>query len=145
MKKLTEAIKSVEEMLTREKEKRVTLETLPPECNDARCSKIKQGFIKEVRQDNQPHCDVRIRNESGRYTLTAKFRPKYQEATTKISKEMFETLWPKTYSKQEKNRYHLNSGWVVDYIKGGRIVAEFEYKEGKTQARMPKGFSKKVA
>ncbi len=143
MSKLKEAIaKAKNEMLTREREKRVELKSMPPETEGVKPSNIKQGFIKEIRKDNHPFVDVRIRNQNGRYTMTAKHRPNLQEATTKISKEMFESLWTKTTSKQVKERYHLTSGWIVDNIRGGRIVAEFEYRAGKSQAHMPKGFEK---
>ncbi len=130
------------EMLHREREKRVSLKSLPPETEGVTPSKIRQGFIKEIRKDNEPFVDVRIRNENGVFTMTAKHRPTLQEATTRISKEMYEALWEKTRSKQEKSRYKLPSGWIVDDIKGDRVVAEYEYGKGKTQAHLPKGFEK---
>ena len=134
------------EILSRESEKRVELEKLPPECGEAvRVLEIKQGFIRECREDNKPYCDVRVRecrekNKAAAYTMTAKFRPLRQEAETKISKEIFSALWPKAFSKQEKRRYMLEGGWVVDEMRGGRVVAEFEYGKGKTAAHMPTGF-----
>ena len=144
MKRIEEAIQRANEFLHREVEKRVVLETLPPECKDAKKQEIRQGFIRECREDNKPYCDVRIRETDGKdYTLTAKFRPKHQEATTKISKEMFDALWPGTRSKQEKKRYILENGWIVDEIDNGRIVAEFEYKDGKDKAYRPASFEVK--
>lgn len=131
------------EITVREREKRIELEALPPECEGVKPSKIVQGFIKEVKQDNKPLCDVRIRNENGRFTLTAKHRPTYSESTTSISKDTFETLWRKARSKQEKARYKLQSGWVVDSFKDGRVVAEYEYGKDKLKAFRPAGFKVK--
>lgn len=146
MDRLIKVIARADETLHREEEKRIALESLPPECREAtRVLELRQAFIREVREDNRPMCDVRIRETREKekrtaYSMTAKFRPKRQEATTEISRDMFCALWPKTFSKQEKRRYLLETGWVVDEFKNGRIVAEFEYGKGKTAAHQPTGF-----
>lgn len=146
MERLKEALNKVDELLQREVEKRMELEELPPECHNAKVIEIRQAFIKEVRnKDNQPFCDVRVREEDGKkYSLTAKYRPLKHEANTEISKDMFEVLWKKSFSKQEKKRYVLESGWIVDQFKDGRIVAEFEYGENKQVAYKPGGFKTKA-
>jgi hypothetical protein len=138
------------ELLSREVERRVELYSLPPECEGTKPSIIKQGFIQEVRIDNKPFVDVRIRNEDGKYTMTAKHRPMKHEATTKISKDIYDALWKKAGKKQLKHRYKLPQGWIVDDIKGyedKRVVAEYEYgkrPEGvKDSARIPKTFKVK--
>ena len=61
MKRLQTAINKVDELLAREIEKRVELHAMPPECEGVKPSKIKQGFIKAIRRDEAPYCDVRIR------------------------------------------------------------------------------------
>jgi hypothetical protein len=132
------------EILRREEEKRVKLEGLPPECGGARLLEIRQGFIREILDEGKPHCDVRVRRaqekgEAAKYTMTAKFRPLKQESETEISREMFSALWPKTEKKQEKRRYLLECGWVVDEMADGSVVAEFEYGKGKSP-EMPEGF-----
>lgn len=131
-----------EEVVRREREKRVDLITLPNECGELKPLKIKQGFLREVRKDNQPYCDLRIREVDGKkYSMTMKFRPDNQEAETAITKEMFQTMWPAARSKQEKERYIMDK-WIVDRFKDGRVVAEFEYTDGNTAAHLPKGFQK---
>jgi hypothetical protein len=140
----------LQELLSREVERRVELHFLPPEVEGLKPAIIKQGFIKEIQIDNKPFVDVRIRDEDGKYTMTAKHRPAKQEATTKISKEIYDALWKKVSKKQIKHRYKLPTGWIVDDIKGyeeKRIVAEYEYgkkPEGeKDTSRIPKTFKVK--
>lgn len=148
---LNEAIAKAIGFLTQEKEKRVELEVLPQECKDAKYTDIKQGFIREVRLDNHPFCDVRIRKETNQkgkveYTLTAKYRPKNEESTVHISEDTFNTLWPRTASKQEKRRYKLNNSWTVDDIKTDkRIVAEYETSGSINKVTMPMQFKIKGA
>jgi hypothetical protein len=137
-------LKRLIEQLHFEKEKRVELAELPAECSGMKPLKIRQGFIQEIKDGDDAICDVRVRETNGRvYTMTGKYRPKKHEATTKISQEMFDSLWKKTWSKQKKERYILESGWVVDKFNDGKIVAEFEYGKDKKVGRMPNGFKSK--
>ena len=132
------------EKVVKENEMRVELMSLPKSCFEVRPKRIKQAFIKEVRRDNKPHCDVRIRKEGlGRYTMTSKYRPKRHETTMSITQEMYESLWKKSHSKQIKDRYHLENGWVVDLMGEGRIVAEYEFKTGEREVKIPKDFKVK--
>ena len=144
MKKLAELVMRAEAVV-HEEEMRVLLAKLPEECAGLTPTVIRQGFIREVRVDNRSHCDVRVREEDGqRYTLTAKFHPKFQEATTEITSEIFNTLWPGVRGKQYKERYTLNNGWIVDDVKESRrgsfVVAEYEMKKGQPRVEVPETF-----
>jgi CYTH domain-containing protein len=124
----------------REVEAHVELEELPPEAKDG--SRILQGFIAEVRKGDKPFCDVRIRNQDGQCTLTAKFRPLHQEAEMKISKEMFDALWPDVEKVEKKTRYRID-GWDVDELDDGRIFAEYEFKDGEKKIEVPEHWKRK--
>jgi hypothetical protein len=150
MKQLEKVIKKASaylknERLGTEREKRLTLKQLPPECASLRPVRIQQGFIKEVKMENRPHCDVRIRRKGegrGHFSMTAKFRPLKHEAETKISEEIWESLWPRATSRQIKDRYTLENGWTIDLIKPeGRVVAEYHMKEGQKDVEIPKTFA----
>ncbi len=117
--------------VVQEKEIRIKLDNLPEELSGVEKVNISQGFISKT--DN---ADVRIRawtkgEEDTVYTLTAKYRPDFQEAEMEISKEMFEALAPVATSMQTKHRFQWN-GWDIDEIikddngKEGEIWAEYE-------------------
>jgi len=127
--------------VTRENEARVELAELPKEVREG--SKIQQGFIAEVRKDEKPYCDVRIRDRDGKYTLTAKFRPLQQEAELEISKEMFDALWPIVQRPVLKTRYDVD-GWEIDVRDDdGRIFAEYEFDNGEKSVKMPEHWKRK--
>jgi hypothetical protein len=131
-----------QEEVGEEREVRARLSELPRECRSAeQLLHIDQAFIARANEI----CDVRIRrcSEVGGdtiYSMTAKYRPAEQECETTITREVFEALWPNAESKQRKLRYVLQSGWVVDDIKGEGIVAECEY-EGTTKPVIPRAWS----
>lgn len=126
--------------LHEENEKRVELERLPD--NPGRGKFITQGFITKVNG-----CDVRVRklelpNGSVTYTMTTKYRPENQESEVEISKEMFESLFPHTSSKQQKMRYNID-GWDVDQFSDGHVVAEYEFGKKEDRIDIPKGWDTK--
>jgi hypothetical protein len=124
----------------KEVECHIELAELPSELKDG--SKISQGFISEVKKDGKPHCDVRIRNQEGKYTLTAKYRPENQEAEMTISKEIFDALWTTVTRKEIKTRYKTK-GWEVDALDDGRIFAEYEFDENEKKVSVPEHWKRK--
>ena len=124
----------------REVEAHIELSELPPEAKDG--SRIRQGFIAEVRKGDKPFCDVRIRDQEGQYTLTAKFRPLNQEAEMKISKEIFDALWPIVQKEEKKTRYVID-GWEVDELDDGRIFAEYEFEDKEKKVKIPEHWKRK--
>lgn len=104
-------------------EHRFPLKSLPSGAHDPEI--IKQGMLSEVEG-----AYVRIREQNEKYSMTAKYFPKSQEAETEISKEMFYALWPQTFKKQVKTRYKYNNNdsheWIIDVKEDGSIIAEVE-------------------
>ena len=132
-----------------EREIRLRLGSLPesvidsPECVSYL---ISQAFIA-VGQDDT---DVRIRKESKIvdgvaygtcYTMTAKNRPKYQEAETEITKEIFDGLWKNCTKKEMVKVRYKYRGWDIDEIlegdSKGQIWAEFEYDKNVRSIEVP--------
>ena len=119
----------------KEIEKRIQLEKMPTECNDIKPTLIKQGMLKEVRDDNDKmisYVRVRLKKEDGKnvvYSLGVKNFPMKQEVEIEISKEMFDSFFPNNLSKpQTKYRYSLPNGWEVDVVEGtDEIYAEYEH------------------
>lgn len=131
-----------QEQVATEREVRYALTDLPNDCRDAdTIIRIEQAFITEVEG-----CDVRIRRASvvggdTTYTMTAKYRPLFQEQEMEISPETFASLWPKAEKKQKKTRYELPSGWIVDDMGNGYYVAEYEMKDGEHPPKPPRSWS----
>lgn len=119
-----------------EREKRIKLEELPKECFKVPHTIIKQGVIREVKNDNDIVCYARIRmkQEPGKepkYSLGVKHFPLKQESEAEISKDVFESFYPKHLDKpQEKKRYSLKNGWDIDHTTDGKIIAEYEHGKG---------------
>ena len=120
----------------KEREKRITLEELPPEVKDVKPTLIKQGMLRDVRDDAKnksvAYVRVRMKQEPGKdekYILSAKHLPLQQEVEIEISKEMFDCFFPdNVYKSQIKHRYCLPSGWDVDVVDGtDEIYAEHEH------------------
>jgi hypothetical protein len=136
--------------LHKEREKRLTLLELPEECKDIKPIIIKQGVLNEVRGDdgkNIAYARVRSTQDTNtedkcEYSLGVKQMKLQQEVETEISKEMFDTFFPKNVLKpQVKLRYCLSNGWDVDQIvhsdiKNGKqpdeIYAEYEHEKDET-------------
>lgn len=127
--------------LGKEYERRWELNSLPD--NPGKASKIKQGMISEV----EGKAYIRIREQDGKYTMTAKYFPQQQEAETEISKEIFETLWPTVTKPQVKTRYAFKSkddhDWVIDEMEDGSIIAECETKRKNGKIEVPEEFDVK--
>lgn len=125
-----------------ERETRVYLTDLPNDCRYARSiSVIFQGFISQ-----NPNCDVRIRKCSvvggdTTYTLTAKYRPSHQEAEMAISVEMWSALWNNVEKPQQKTRYELPTGWIIDDLGNGQYVAEYEMQDAEYAPPIPNNWS----
>jgi hypothetical protein len=130
--------------LHKEKEKRVDLKALPKECKDIKPIVIKQGVLKEVKEDNKvvAYARIRMKQDPGKkpeYSLGVKNFSKNEEAEAAISKDTFDMFYPKNLEKpQVKDRFKLNNGWTVDKKDDGGIVAEFEYKNKDEIAAIPK-------
>jgi len=119
----------------KEREKRVELSEAPPEIKDVQPTIIKQGMLREVRDDVKDksiaYSRIRMKQEYGKepaYSLGVKNLPLQQEAETEISKQMFDCFYPDNLDKpQEKKRYSLSNGWDVDIVDDGGIYAEYEH------------------
>ena len=117
-----------------EREKRLTLNELLPEVKGIVPIIIKQGILREVR-DNDGKCvvyaRVRMKRENGdtKYILGVKNLKLQQESEVEISKEMFDGFFPDNVLKpQVKARYVLPNGWEIDKVLGkNEIYAEYEY------------------
>ena len=134
---------SLEGDLHKEKEYRVDLKEPPAECKGIKPAIIKQGILREVKSgdDVLTYCRIRMKQEPGRvaeYSLGVKNFKKNEESESQISKETFDSWYPDNLDKpQEKLRYKLKSGWTIDEIKGGKCVAEFEYKNKSDIPQIP--------
>jgi len=135
--------------LHKEREHRIKLKELPPECSNMECSLIKQGIVKEVKDGDNVISYIRIRmkqdpGEEPKYSLGVKHFPLKQEAEAEISKDIFDNFYPDNLSKpQEKNRYTLKNGWEIDEIDDNDITAEYEYKNGET-IRVPRDWQQLI-
>jgi hypothetical protein len=129
----------------KEIEDRYDLSSLPDDVKGIEPIIIRQGILKEVKSGSNVVAYARIRSmqEPGKdpkYSLGVKFFPKSQESETEVSKEIFDAFYPDNLQRpQEKKRYKLAAGWVVDQIKGGEIVAEHEHREGQ-KSELPDGW-----
>lgn len=127
-----------------EREARITLSELPEEVKGNESTLIKQGVLREVRDDNDKmisYARIRMKQEPGedaKYSLGVKNFPLHQEAETEISKEMFDSFFPDNLLKpQVKHRYMTDSGWEIDEVDtDGGIYAEFEHEKG-DKVKMP--------
>jgi len=119
-----------------EREKRLTLSEAPEEIKGIEPAIIKQGILRETKKGDNviAYARIRMKQEPGedpKYSLGVKHFPRKEEAETEISKQMFDAFYPDNLSKpQSKKRYHLKSGWDIDVIDGGGIVAEYEHEKG---------------
>lgn len=118
----------------KEREKRITLQGLPPEVKDIEPILIRQGVLKEVKNGDKivTYTRIRMKQEPHKepvYSLGVKNFPLQQEAETEISKQIFDSYYPDNLEKaQEKFRYSLPNGWDIDMIpKDGKVVAEYEH------------------
>lgn len=127
--------------LEKEHERRWDLNKLPEGLGEP--SVIKQGMLAEG-EDGY----ARIREQDGKYTMTAKYFPNHDEAETEISKEIFETLWPVVTKGQTKKRYNWKSKdgheWVIDEMEDGKIVAEVETSRKNGKVVVPEEFDVKA-
>lgn len=127
--------------LEKEHERRWDLNSLPEGLGEP--SIIKQGMIAEG-EDGY----ARIREQDGKYTMTAKHFPSHDEAETEISKEIFETLWPSVDKQQVKKRYTYHAGddhdWIIDELDDGSIVAEVETSRKNGAVTVPEEFDVKA-
>jgi hypothetical protein len=126
----------------RELEDRFTLSELPPETKGINPDIIRQGVLKEVKDGDEVVAYARIRSyqEPGKdpkYSLGVKLFPKNQESETEVSKDIFDAFYPDNLDRpQEKKRYKLAAGWVIDLKKNGEIIAEKE-KIKSTETKVP--------
>lgn len=138
------AYDSLSGQVHKEIEDRVNLKSLPPETKNVKPDIIRQGVLREVKRGDDIVAYARIRayKEPGKpeqYSLGVKHFPLKQESETRISKEMFNAFYPKNLDKpQEKKRYKLGGGWVVDKKCDGSVVAERERREGTEKSVVPK-------
>jgi hypothetical protein len=130
--------------LHKEKEFRMGLKELPPECDGIKPIIIKQGILREVKNGSGvvTYCRIRSKQDPGKtakYSLGVKNFRKNEESESEISKETFDSWYPDNLDKpQEKKRYKLPSGWTIDKIDDGKIVAEYEYKNKSDIPDVPK-------
>lgn len=118
----------------KEREKRITLQGLPPEVSDIEPILIRQGILREIKDGDKviTYARIRMKQEPYKepvYSFGIKNFPLQQEAESKISKLMFDYFYPNRLEKiQEKFRYVLPNGWEIDMIpKEGKVVAEYEH------------------
>ena len=127
--------------LAKEHERRWDLKSLPKGIGKA--STIKQGMMCEGKDGY-----ARIREQDGKYAMTAKHFPSHDEAETEISKEIFDTLWPKVKKSQTKKRYKFKSAddhdWIIDEMEDGKIVAEVETGRKNSAVTVPEEFDVKA-
>lgn len=115
----------------REKEKRVVLNALPDECKGKKPIVIKQGILREAKDDGDVISYARVRmkkdpDKKPQYSLGVKNFKLSQEAETEITKQTFDSFYPDFLDRpQEKKRYKLPNGWEVDVLED-KIVAEYE-------------------
>jgi len=137
-------IKSTEKKadMGKEHERRYILNALPPSAKKG--SKIKQGIMVKSQKGYS-----RIREQDGKYTMTAKYFPLHHEAETEISKEIFDTLWPKVQDQQIKTRYKISTPdkneWIVDEFEDGKVIAEVEMPRKNGKVSIPDDFDVKTA
>jgi len=135
----------------KEIEDRFVLKALPKEVEGIKPVTIRQGILREVKKDKGivAYARVRAYEEPGKaikYSLGVKHFPLSQESETTISKEMFDAFYPNHLDKpQEKKRYILDKGWIVDEKKDGGIVAERERASNSRESQLPEGWEKKAA
>lgn len=110
-------------------ERKFLVPELPSELNDARSTRIEQGYLV-VGADGS---EARVRRRDGVCTLTVKSGSGLARGETEISitSDQFEALWPVTEGRRiEKTRYVLDGDVEVDAYEGeldGLIVAEVEF------------------
>lgn len=127
--------------LAKEHERRWDLNSLPEGIGEP--SVIKQGMIIEGKDGY-----ARIREQDGKYTMTAKNFQSHDEAEMEISKAIFDDLWSKVSKQQTKKRYKFNAGddheWVIDEMEDGKIVAECETDRKNGKIEVPEEFDVKA-
>jgi len=129
-----------------EKEVRLKLKALPPETKKIKPIHIRQGVLKEIRDNNGKlisYARIRERkipDEPIEYSLGIKNWDEQEKSEAEISKDTFDVFFPDNVSKvQDKNRYVLDNGWLIDDMKiPGVITAEFEYKNQDDIPEVPK-------
>ena len=131
--KLSEALNG---QVHEEREKRLELSVVPKETEGIKPAIIKQGILRESKNGDNviSYARIRMKQEPGKepqYSLGVKHFPRKEEAETEISKQIFDSFYPKNLTKpQSKKRYHLKNGWDIDVIEGGGIRAEYEHGKG---------------
>jgi 2'-5' RNA ligase len=131
----------------REKEKRIILNSIPEECKGLKPIIIKQGILREAKNNGEviSYARIRMKKDPGKkpqYSLGVKNFKLSQEAETEISKQMFDSFYPDFLDRpQEKERYKLPNGWEVDILED-KIVAEYEQKKGE-RANIPESWDVK--
>lgn len=134
--------------LHKEKEYRIDLKKLPKECDGIKPIIIKQGVLREIKENGKVagYCRIRSMHEPGKaikYSLGVKNFNKNEESESEISKETFDMWYPGNLDKpQEKKRYKLSNGWTIDKKNDGGIVAEYEYKNKNEIPDVPKHWEK---
>ena len=135
----------------KEIEDRFVLKALPKEVEGIKPVTIRQGILREVKKDKDivAYARVRAYEEPGKaikYSLGVKHFPLSQESETNISREMFDAFYPNHLDKpQEKKRYILDKGWIIDKKGDGEIVAERERKSSQSDSKLPDGWVEKIA
>lgn len=134
---LTKLSEALDGSVHEEREKRLDLSEVPPETKGIKPAIIKQGVLRETKNDNGDvvaYARIRMKQEPGedpKYSLGVKHFRRKEEAETEISKQMFDAFYPDNLMKpQSKERFHLKNGWDIDVIEGGGIKAEYEHGKG---------------
>lgn len=123
-----------------EREVRIELNSLPHEvqAEGSPPTRIQQNILEKF-----PGGYVRVRKETpGVCTFTRKDFETHVEDNIEISEEMFNKLFPLGTSKQDKVRYQWN-GWDIDLLEDGKILAEYEMKDGQDRVGVPEIFDVK--
>lgn len=131
-----------------EREKRLSLSVAPEEIKGIEPAIIKQGILKEAKDEDDvvAYARIRMKQEPGedpKYSLGVKHFKRKEESETEISKQMFDAFYPDNLIKpQSKKRYHLSNGWDIDVIDDGEIRAEYEHDKGE-KIEIPKDWKVK--
>jgi len=138
--KLSEVLDGVVHL---ERERRLDLLEAPDEIKGIKPAIIKQGVLRETKDDDEviAYARIRMKQEPGedpKYSLGVKHFGNKEESEAEISKDMFDAFYPDNLDKaQSKKRYHLPSGWDIDVIDDGTIRAEYEHDKGE-KVEIPK-------
>jgi len=132
----------------KEHEDRFNLVALPDEVGKLEPHIIRQGVLREIKDGDDVVAYARIRayeqpGKKIKYSLGVKHFPLSQESETEVSKEIFDAFYPKNLEKpQEKKRFVLKDGWVIDQKEDGSLVAERERRHNQT-SELPEGWMEK--